>query len=45
MWPYKDDVTRFDFEVPTEDEFICEALMRSVLGDKASVPKNGPETS
>lgn len=44
LWPYKDDVTRFDFEVPEEDEFICDAMMKAVLGGTALLPKNGTAT-
>ena len=39
LWPYKDDVTRFDFEVDAEDEYICEAMVRGVLGrHRAATP-------
>jgi hypothetical protein len=24
MWPYQEDVFRFDFEVDNEDEFMCQ---------------------
>jgi hypothetical protein len=24
MWPYQEDLFRFDFEVDNEDEFMCQ---------------------
>ncbi|CAO2649628.1 Nn.00g070130.m01.CDS01 [Neocucurbitaria sp. VM-36] len=38
LWPYKDDVTRFDFEVAEEDEYMCEFLVRGMM-DGGSVPE------
>ncbi|KAH7355906.1 stress responsive A/B barrel domain-containing protein [Pyrenochaeta sp. MPI-SDFR-AT-0127] len=31
LWPYKEDVTRFDFEVAEEDEYMCEFLAKNIL--------------
>ncbi|GJN69180.1 hypothetical protein PLICBS_003227 [Purpureocillium lilacinum] len=31
LWPFREDVTRFDFEVDVEDEPMCEWLATSVL--------------
>jgi hypothetical protein len=45
LWPFKDDVTRFDFEVPEEDEYICEAMMKTVLSGIASMPTTGTQAS
>ncbi|KAF2135837.1 uncharacterized protein K452DRAFT_313689 [Aplosporella prunicola CBS 121167] len=31
MFPYKEDLCRFDFEVDPEDEYMCDALSASVF--------------
>jgi hypothetical protein len=31
LWPYKEDVTRFDFEVAEDDEYMCQFLSKGLL--------------
>jgi hypothetical protein len=31
MFPYKEDLVRFDFEVAPEDEYMCEFLTRAMI--------------
>lgn len=31
LWPYQDDVTRFDFEVSDEDDYMCSFLVKGVM--------------
>ncbi|KAF2015771.1 stress responsive A/B barrel domain-containing protein [Aaosphaeria arxii CBS 175.79] len=31
LWPYKEDVTRFDFEVDEEDEYMCQFIAKGML--------------
>jgi hypothetical protein len=31
MFPYKEDLIRFDFEVAPEDEYMCEFLTRAMI--------------
>lgn len=35
LFPYKEDITRFDFEVAPEDEHLCEHLTSAFVGGKA----------
>ncbi|KAL5392151.1 hypothetical protein DPSP01_000671 [Paraphaeosphaeria sporulosa] len=32
LWPFKEDVTRFDFEVAAEDEYMCESTVKGLVG-------------
>ncbi|KAF9739170.1 hypothetical protein PMIN06_002283 [Paraphaeosphaeria minitans] len=32
LWPFKEDVTRFDFEVAAEDEYMCEFMVKGLVG-------------
>lgn len=32
LWPFKEEVTRFDFEVAAEDEHMCEFMAKSLIG-------------
>lgn len=34
MFPYKEDLCRFDFEVEPEDEYMCNFIERSFAGKK-----------
>jgi hypothetical protein len=43
LWPYKEDVMRFDFEVDEEDEYMCQWVTKAHLCGMASQP--GKETS
>jgi hypothetical protein len=31
MFPYKEDLVRFDFEVAPEDEYMCEFLAKAAI--------------
>lgn len=31
MFPYKEDLIRFDFEVAPEDEYMCEFLAKAAI--------------
>jgi len=31
MFPYKEDLVRFDFEVAPEDEYMCEFLAKTAI--------------
>ncbi|KXH50346.1 stress responsive A/B Barrel domain-containing protein [Colletotrichum simmondsii] len=35
LWPFKEDVTRFDFEVDPEDEYMCEFLAKGLANGSA----------
>ncbi|KAK1572771.1 stress responsive A/B barrel domain-containing protein [Colletotrichum navitas] len=30
LWPFKEDVTRFDFEVTEEDEYMCQFVAKGL---------------
>lgn len=32
LWPYKEDVTRFDFEIPEEDPGVLQKMAKSIVG-------------
>ena len=34
MFPFKEDLCRFDFEVEPEDEYMCNFIERSFVGKK-----------
>lgn len=34
MFPFKEDLFRFDFEVAPEDEYMCEGITSAMLGMK-----------
>ncbi|OAL47007.1 stress responsive A/B barrel domain-containing protein [Pyrenochaeta sp. DS3sAY3a] len=34
LWPYKQDVTRFDFEVDEGDEYMCQMLATGLMNGK-----------
>ncbi|KAH8591750.1 stress responsive A/B barrel domain-containing protein [Bisporella sp. PMI_857] len=31
LWPFKEDVTRFDFEVAPEDRYMCQAIANAAF--------------
>lgn len=31
LWPFKEDVMRFDFEVDEEDEYMCEMMAKAAV--------------
>ncbi|KDN68159.1 putative stress responsive A/B Barrel domain-containing protein [Colletotrichum sublineola] len=35
LWPFKEDVTRFDFEVAEEDEYMCQFVARGLANGNA----------
>ena len=43
LWPYKEDVTRFDFEVAEEDEHICEAMVRVTINGVVNKETNATD--
>jgi hypothetical protein len=36
MFPYKEDLCRFDFNVDPEDEYMCNIIEKSFTGNKTS---------
>ncbi|KAF2166443.1 hypothetical protein M409DRAFT_66513 [Zasmidium cellare ATCC 36951] len=42
MWPYKEDLIRFDFEVEPEDEYMCDFIAKGALKNGIATP---PEPS
>ena len=34
MFPFKEDLCRFDFEVEPEDEYMCNSIERAFVGRK-----------
>ncbi|OAK94904.1 stress responsive A/B barrel domain-containing protein [Phaeosphaeriaceae sp. SRC1lsM3a] len=32
LWPYKEDITRFDFEVDEGDEYMCHFVAKGMIG-------------
>ncbi|CAN9133126.1 unnamed protein product [Alternaria alternata] len=36
VWPYKEDVTRFDFEVTEDDEYMCQFVTKGLMGEDSS---------
>ena len=43
LWPFKEDVTRFDFEVDGEDESMCEAMAGGVLKGLGASRESGSD--
>ncbi|EFQ32296.1 stress responsive A/B Barrel domain-containing protein [Colletotrichum graminicola] len=35
LWPFKEDVTRFDFEVAEEDEYMCQFVAKGLADGSA----------
>ncbi|CAN9115137.1 stress responsive A/B barrel domain-containing protein [Alternaria alternata] len=31
LWPYKEDITRFDFEVAEDDEYMCRFVTKGLM--------------
>lgn len=36
LFPFKEDICRFDFEVAPEDEYMCDFLTSAVIKSKGS---------
>ncbi|KAH7119058.1 stress responsive A/B barrel domain-containing protein [Dendryphion nanum] len=36
LWPFKEKVVRFDFEVDEEDEYMCQFMAKAILGGKVT---------
>jgi len=45
MFPYKEDLVRFDFEVDGEDEYMCRAAEASLLNGFMTPPDEAPRNS
>jgi hypothetical protein len=39
MFPYKEDLCRFDFEVAPEDEYMCEFFASAALKGQITSPR------
>lgn len=39
MFPYKEDLCRFDFEVAPEDEYMCDFIASAALKGQLTPPK------
>ncbi|KAK1980168.1 stress responsive A/B barrel domain-containing protein [Colletotrichum cereale] len=35
LWPFREDVTRFDFEVAEEDEYMCQFVAKGLANESA----------
>ncbi|KAF2451959.1 stress responsive A/B barrel domain-containing protein [Karstenula rhodostoma CBS 690.94] len=44
LWPFKEDVTRFDFEVAAEDEYMCEFVVKGLSSLSRSVTTSEDES-
>lgn len=43
MFPFKEDLFRFDFEVDSEDEYMCQGIGNSLVGGFVTSPEDGTE--
>lgn len=43
MFPYKEDLFRFDFEVDSEDEYMCQGIGNSLLKGLMTSPSEQEE--
>lgn len=44
LWPFKEDVTRFDFEVAEEDVHMCAFMVKSIVGADGLATPNEKES-
>ncbi|KFY50381.1 hypothetical protein V496_09367 [Pseudogymnoascus sp. VKM F-4515 (FW-2607)] len=41
MFPYKEDLFRFDFEVDSEDEYMCQGIGNNLVKGFIMIPEDG----
>lgn len=41
MFPYKEDLFRFDFEVDSEDEYMCQGIGNNLVKGFVMIPEDG----
>lgn len=41
MFPFKEDLFRFDFEVDSEDEYMCQGIGNSLVEGFVKPPEDG----